>query len=81
MVAEGAAVTIKAVYEDGVLKPKGPLPLKEHAEVEIEIKSAREAAWSEDARSFVGFLDGAPRDVPLARDYEFLLRPGVGERS
>jgi predicted DNA-binding antitoxin AbrB/MazE fold protein len=31
-------MTLKAVYENGVLKPKDPLPLKEHEEVEIEIE-------------------------------------------
>ena len=27
--------TIKAIYEDGVLKPKSPLQLEEHTEVEV----------------------------------------------
>ena len=67
-------MTIKAVYEDGVLKPNRPLPLKEHAEVEIEIKSTPEAALGDgDPRSFVGFLKGAPKDVPLARDHDQYL--------
>jgi len=29
------ATTIKAIYEDGVLKPKSPLQLEEHTEVEV----------------------------------------------
>jgi len=28
-------ITVKAVYEDGVLKPKSPLELAEHTEVEL----------------------------------------------
>jgi predicted DNA-binding antitoxin AbrB/MazE fold protein len=31
------AFTIEAVYENGVLKPKGPLPLEEHEQVRITI--------------------------------------------
>ena len=27
--------TVKAIYEDGVLKPKSPLQLEEHTEVEV----------------------------------------------
>lgn len=27
--------TVKAIYEDGVLKPKSPLELEEHTEVEV----------------------------------------------
>jgi predicted DNA-binding antitoxin AbrB/MazE fold protein len=67
-------MVIKVVYEDGVLKPKGPLPLKEHAEVEIEIKTTGEASLGHhDPRSFVGFLKGAPEGVPLARDHDQYL--------
>jgi hypothetical protein len=29
------ALTIEAVYENGVLEPAGPLPLKEHEQVRI----------------------------------------------
>jgi predicted DNA-binding antitoxin AbrB/MazE fold protein len=34
------AITIEAVYEDGVLKPAQPLPLKEHEKVQLTIKPA-----------------------------------------
>ena len=34
------AMTIEAVYEDGVLKPAQPLPLQEHAKVQITVKAA-----------------------------------------
>jgi predicted DNA-binding antitoxin AbrB/MazE fold protein len=33
-------LTIQAVYENGVLKPVGALPLQEHEKVEIIVKSA-----------------------------------------
>jgi hypothetical protein len=32
------ALTIEAVYEDGVLKPAQPLPLKEHEKVRITVE-------------------------------------------
>jgi predicted DNA-binding antitoxin AbrB/MazE fold protein len=34
------AITIEAIYEDGVLKPAQPLPLQEHEKVLITVKSA-----------------------------------------
>jgi predicted DNA-binding antitoxin AbrB/MazE fold protein len=33
-------LTVEAVYEDGVLKPVQPLPLQEHARVQITVKTA-----------------------------------------
>jgi predicted DNA-binding antitoxin AbrB/MazE fold protein len=32
------AITIEAVYENGVLKPAQPLPLKEHDKVRITVE-------------------------------------------
>lgn len=34
-------ITIAATYEDGVLKPLEPLPLKEHEKVRISVHSER----------------------------------------
>jgi predicted DNA-binding antitoxin AbrB/MazE fold protein len=34
------ALTVEAVYENGVLKPAQPLPLQEHAKVQIIVKAA-----------------------------------------
>jgi predicted DNA-binding antitoxin AbrB/MazE fold protein len=34
------AITIEAVYENGVLKPMQPLPLAEHEKVQITVKTA-----------------------------------------
>jgi predicted DNA-binding antitoxin AbrB/MazE fold protein len=39
------ALTIEAVYENGVLKPTQPLPLKEHEKVRITIEP--EVTWAE----------------------------------
>lgn len=32
------AITVEAVYENGVLKPAQPLPLKEHEKVRITVE-------------------------------------------
>jgi predicted DNA-binding antitoxin AbrB/MazE fold protein len=34
------SLTIEAVYENGVLKPDRPLPLEEHARVQITVQTA-----------------------------------------
>lgn len=33
------AITVEAVYENGVLKPAGALPFKEHEKVQITVKT------------------------------------------
>jgi predicted DNA-binding antitoxin AbrB/MazE fold protein len=39
------SITVDAVYEDGVLKPSGPLPLNEHEKVRVTV-TPRTAARS-----------------------------------
>jgi predicted DNA-binding antitoxin AbrB/MazE fold protein len=39
------ALTIEAVYENGVLKPAQPLPLKEHEKVRVTVEPARPPIW------------------------------------
>ena len=53
------AITVEAIYENGVLKPAEPLPLKEHEKVCITIRPsvslARQTAgmipWTGDAET------------------------------
>jgi predicted DNA-binding antitoxin AbrB/MazE fold protein len=68
-------MTVKAIYEDGVLKPKGPLPFREHEEVEIDVRRGGEVVFEdhEDPRTFVGFIKNAPNGVPIARDHDDYL--------
>jgi predicted DNA-binding antitoxin AbrB/MazE fold protein len=33
------SITVEAIYENGVLKPAQPLPLKEHEKVEVVIRT------------------------------------------
>jgi predicted DNA-binding antitoxin AbrB/MazE fold protein len=57
--AEAMAITVEAIYENGVLKPAEPLPLKEHEKVCITIRPlvslARQTAgmipWTGDAET------------------------------
>jgi len=37
------AITVEAVYENGVLKPAQPLPLQEHEKVRIHVETLPEA--------------------------------------
>jgi len=39
------AITVEAVYENGVLKPSEPLPFKEHERVSITVEPARIPIW------------------------------------
>jgi predicted DNA-binding antitoxin AbrB/MazE fold protein len=39
------AITVDAVYENGVLRPSHPLPLNEHEKVHVIIES--EESWAE----------------------------------
>ena len=54
------AITIDATYENGVLRPARPLPLKEHQQVQITVRMPAKIAdetygmigWSGDAATF-----------------------------
>jgi predicted DNA-binding antitoxin AbrB/MazE fold protein len=63
------SITIEAVYENGVLKPKQPLPLREHEEVHVTIEP--QSSW---ARRTAGMLSwtGDPEVLrQIATDPEF----------
>ena len=54
------AITVEAIYENGVLKPIQPLPLKEREQVQITVRRPSSLAdqtygmigWSGDAGTF-----------------------------
>jgi predicted DNA-binding antitoxin AbrB/MazE fold protein len=60
------ALTVEAIYENGVLKPKEPLPLREHEEVTItlepRISLARQTAGMVPWTGDVDTLDRLIRD-------------------
>lgn len=61
--------TIEATYENGVLKPLQPLPLKEHQKVRISVQSERSAFL--EAYGIMGFK-GMPEQLKyFALDDEF----------
>ena len=64
---------MKAVYENGVLRPRKPLPLKEHEEVEIEVRRLPEPVEDE---VHVTIETAAPARTPLGRRLRE-LRSGI----
>jgi predicted DNA-binding antitoxin AbrB/MazE fold protein len=67
------ATAIKAIYEDGVFKPKEPVHLEEHAEVEVIIPTPATrdpddpTGWKA-IRSLKGIIKGAPSDLSQNHD-------------
>jgi len=47
------AITVEAVYENGVLKPSAPLPLKEQERVEVIIKP--KTNWVQETAGIIGW--------------------------
>jgi predicted DNA-binding antitoxin AbrB/MazE fold protein len=52
--------TIQATYENGVLKPDRPLPLREHETVQVTIEAT--ANWVEQTYGLCGWK-GDPEDL------------------
>jgi predicted DNA-binding antitoxin AbrB/MazE fold protein len=66
-------LTVEAVYENGVLKPKAPLPLQEHEQVQITVLSAvRNLA---DSYGIMGFQGTAEEADYFAMDPELDYPP------
>jgi predicted DNA-binding antitoxin AbrB/MazE fold protein len=71
---------VKAIYEDGVFKPKEPVELEERTEVEILIPSRAEqndgdpTGWKA-AEELIGFIKDAPPDMAENHDYYLYGRP------
>jgi len=65
--------TVKAIYEDGVFKPKEPVSLDERTEVEVTIPHAPQRSPDDPTGwkaidSLVGILQGTPSDVSENHD-------------
>jgi predicted DNA-binding antitoxin AbrB/MazE fold protein len=54
------AITVEAVYENGVLKPAQPLPLKEHETVQVTIQP--KTNWVEQTYGICGWT-GDPEEL------------------
>jgi predicted DNA-binding antitoxin AbrB/MazE fold protein len=75
------STTVKAIYENGVFKPKEPVSLEEHAEVEVVIPT-RQPRDPDDPTgwkaidSLIGILKGTPPDVSENHDAYLYRKPG-----
>jgi len=75
------STAVKAIYENGVFKPKEPVQLEERTEVEVLIPSA--AAPPDDdptgwktAEELIGFIRNAPSDMAENHDRYLYGQPG-----
>jgi predicted DNA-binding antitoxin AbrB/MazE fold protein len=63
-------LTVEAIYEDGVLKPAEPLPLKEHEKVRITVEQGDSPLLR--AFGLMGWTGDAETIERIALDPEFL---------
>jgi predicted DNA-binding antitoxin AbrB/MazE fold protein len=63
-------ITVSATYENGVLKPRQPLPLKEHEEVQVTIEGKTSSIMR--AAGIMGWTGDAETLERIALDPEFL---------
>ena len=66
-------LTVEAVYENGVLRPLQPLPLKEHDRVQITIES--KTSWVDATYGIMGFKGSAEEADLFAMDPELDYPP------
>jgi predicted DNA-binding antitoxin AbrB/MazE fold protein len=70
-------ITVEAVYENGVLKPKQPLPLQEHQTVQITVQAPVSPLVA--AYGIMGFKGSAEVADYFAMDPELDYPPPPGE--
>ena len=74
-------MTVKAIYENGVFKPKEPVHLRERTEVEVVIPPTTSlddgdpTGWKA-AEALIGFIDDAPADMAEHHDRYLYGRTG-----
>jgi predicted DNA-binding antitoxin AbrB/MazE fold protein len=71
------AITVEAVYENGVLKPTEPLPFKEHEKVQITVQSTGSPLL--DAYGIIGWKGDAETLDFIAMDPELDYPPPPDE--
>jgi predicted DNA-binding antitoxin AbrB/MazE fold protein len=62
-------ITVEAIYENGVLKPTGPLPLQEHEKVRLTIEP--ELTWAERTAGMLPWTGDPEVLRRIAKDPEF----------
>jgi predicted DNA-binding antitoxin AbrB/MazE fold protein len=65
------AITVEAVYENGVLKPKEPLPLQEHEAVRVSIEKS--VTWAERTAGVIPWTGDPELLRRIAEDDEFSI--------
>jgi predicted DNA-binding antitoxin AbrB/MazE fold protein len=68
-------LTFEAIYENGVLKPVEPLPLKEHEKVRVTIQTP--VTWVEETAGIIGWKGDpeALRRLALAPEFDLEEEP------
>ena len=64
-------LTVEAIYENGVLKPAQPLPLKEHEKVRLTIEA--EGSWAERTAGMLQWTGDPEVLRRVAEDDEFSI--------
>ncbi len=72
-------LTVEAIYENGVLKPTQPLPLREHEKVRVTVEPARPPIWERIAARAAEIppeeLDKLPADGAAQIDHYLYGHP------
>lgn len=80
MSLRSSLMTVKAIYENGLFKPREPIHLEEHTEVEVVIPTATSSdaedptGWKA-AKALIGFIDDAPADMAEHHDQYLYSAP------
>ncbi len=67
------AITVEAIYENGVLRPTQPLPLKEQERVQITIAST--SNWVRETYGICGWTGSAAEAERFATDPDLDFPP------
>ena len=71
------AITVEAVYQNGVLTPAAPLPFKELEKVQVTISSP--ANWVQETAGILGWKGSSQELAAFALDPEFEYPPAAEE--
>jgi predicted DNA-binding antitoxin AbrB/MazE fold protein len=67
------AITIEAIYENGVFRPIKPLELKEHERVQLTVETKRN--WVEETKGIMGFTGTQEEADYFAMDPDLAFPP------
>ena len=79
---ESYAMTVRAIYENGVFRPQEPVHLEVRTEVDVLIPAttspdADDPTGWKAAEALIGFIDDAPADMAEHHDYYLYGQPKV----